>query len=287
MTALPWAVIITALTLVAAPVAACTIPFPPATMEAEMTSNPATIGVAKLLARLAGELVTEMEIDYQAVAAAAGAALAQVAQAGGMLSQHPEPAADAPVYFELPGAPVTERRVTNGLRVWEKHPDGSWHLINGHHVPDQVGGHPAEAGPEVLSWPGLLAKYGRVQLVPLTEQEQADAVVYGPPGARWGNPHIRCPYQERAVDGHGAPFDVRCTWGVGHIGAHIDATGTEMGMTELVDRRAEEYGPGFAGGRLDGVGITPHEAAEVPCTCGHPAQHQEGCARYARVAGRG
>ena len=34
-----------------------------------------------------------------------------------------------------------------------------------------------------------------------------------------------------------------------------------------------------------GAGISPHEAAETPCTCGNPAVHQPGCARFNRISG--
>lgn len=159
------------------------------------------------------------------------------------------------VVYEIPGAPPTERRVTDGTYTWQRQADGHWIDV---------------AHPEPLrwGWGELLAEYGPLTLVPLTPQDHADTILYGPPGARWGNPAVPCEYFTAAVVG-GQVAGV-CALGTGHVGAHTDSAGQALGQTTAADAP-----PIYAG-------VTPYQASQTPCTCGHPEQHRRGCARYNR-----
>lgn len=179
-----------------------------------------------------------------------------------------------PVTYQLPGAPPTERKVTDGGRTWVRHPSGAWASA-------------FDSNPEVFwTWAELLDSYGILTLVPLTPDEEQEAALYGPPGARWGDPHTPCPYGSYGAISLGVTVyidiepdvlddaPIRCVLGVGHVGPHIDQNGNWLGQTV-----ATEFN--LAGS----AGITPQQAAQTPCTCGNPAQHQPGCPRYVRVRG--
>lgn len=178
--------------------------------------------------------------------------------------------ATGPVTYSLPGAPPAEHRVRDRTgRVFVREPwaadqYGLWVL-----VADSDG--PTETDLR-YSWGALLA-YGPLTLLEFTEQEKADALVYGPPGARWGEPTVKCGYKH--LDARfGTPPWGECALGFGHIAPHRDSSGNALGETEadgtLVPRMAR---------------ISLQEAAEVPCTCGHPGRHQPECSRYGRTVG--
>ncbi len=165
------------------------------------------------------------------------------------------------VTYTLPGPPVTGRRVTTATaddpfmgKVFRKEPDGTFMCIHG--------------GPhEVWSWAGLLGFFGTLTLIPLTEREKAHEKLYGPLGARWGDPEEPCPYRG-------------CQLGIGHIQAHIDRSGDPLGQTTATETDPlGELAPWSASG------ISPHEASEVPCNCGHPERHTPECPRGQRIYG--
>lgn len=180
------------------------------------------------------------------------------------LAAHPEP--DPLITYDIPGAPPTERCVTGMGRTWQRRATGMWRLVSSVH--DEQGGRPD--GSDDVRWVDVLTDYGPVTLVPLTTDDELDAALYGPPGARWGLPDVACPYR---AEGEHRDIIVPCHLGLNHAGAHRDQLGNELGMT-----RADLTHPTAAR-------ITPQEAAEVPCTCGTPAAHQPGCARYDRMVG--
>lgn len=171
----------------------------------------------------------------------------------------PEPAET----YRLPGAPPTGRHVltANGcVYRRESHaseeflPWGAWLLVRdpeAPHGPDPDG---------YLSWAQLL-ELGPLTLLPESEYERAQAVLYGPAGARWGDPDTPCPYKE-------------CTLGTNHIGTHKDVDGNPLGVR-----------PVDTDGRIHNPGITPHMASRVFCTCGSPAMHKPDCPRYSRMTG--
>jgi hypothetical protein len=136
-----------------------------------------------------------------------------------------------------------------------------WRLVKTSRPDDRVA---ADDGSEDLRWFDLLAEWGPVYLVSLNESDDEDARLYGPPGARWGQPDVPCPY----VDGQLPPGE--CTLGQGHIGPHVDSDGYPLGQTVVTIAD-------LSAGR-----ITPQEAALTACTCGHPAVHRPGCPRYNR-----
>lgn len=176
------------------------------------------------------------------------------------------------VTYSLPGAPPSEHRVRDAKgRIFARErnlpddgysygPWGSWVQIG-----DGENLFPAELFHDEpfqlrYAW-GPLLHFGPLTLIPFTEQEKAVAAVYGPPGARWGSPGTPCPYEG-------------CALSVGHIGAHRGPDGSPLGVT-MPDGSLVPFQ-----GR-----ISPHEAAEFPCTCGHPGQHRPGCTRYSRLTG--
>lgn len=164
---------------------------------------------------------------------------------------------EPPTTYAIPGAPPTDRKVTNEVRTWQRHKDGLWFDLD-------------DPGARGWEWVELLQDHGPVRLVPLTVQEHADAVLYGPPGARWGDPDTPCPYYTTVDNLTGGQPQGVCALGVGHISVHRDSTGQALGQTTAPPDDA----PTAA------VGVTPHEASRRPCTCGDPARHRQGCARY-------
>lgn len=173
------------------------------------------------------------------------------------------------ISYTLPGAPPTERRVStaSGSRVWQRGVAGDWQELDDYTL-EPLG------EDSILSWHGLLALHGPVFLVPLTPQEEADALLYGPPGARWGDIHTPCPFHLANFGGGGDPsVDYgACALKTGHIGAHLDWTGEPMGMTT-------------ADGERTTGNISLAESTARPCTCGHPEAHRPGCERYGQAAG--
>lgn len=166
--------------------------------------------------------------------------------------------ADAvPVRLVLPGRPETGRTVRDVAgKLWRCLPDGELESLPG----DE------EEGPGwsvTIGWLALLLR-GPVDLLPLTPAEEADAALYGPPGARWGDPATPCPYS--------AGYAV-CALGVGHIGPHKDADGNALGLTDVDEDQ------GVTTARVD------VEDTETPCTCGHPEAHTPDCARFPRRSG--
>jgi hypothetical protein len=104
--------------------------------------------------------------------------------------------------------------------------------------------------PEIWTWPELLQQVGVLRVGPRSPEQRAEDRLYGPVGARWGNPDQPCPY-------------TACVIGVGHIGPHVDADGVDV--------------PVPTG---DVVLSTVAEAMQIICTCGHPSAHTPGCPRH-------
>lgn len=114
-----------------------------------------------------------------------------------------------------------------------------------------------------FTWDELIATYGHgLTLVPLTKAEEASEELYGPIGARWGNPDVPCPYPE-------------CVLGIRHARQHLDINGDPLGQTAppAPDEPSVRVAASLA------------EATASPCICGHPEQHQPGCPRYDRLRG--
>lgn len=155
--------------------------------------------------------------------------------------------------YALPYPPPLEHRVvdTNGRR-WTHYVPGRFRRV-------LVEDAPTVGIPEWAEWSDLLVSYGPVTLDEWTDEEKAGFELYGPPGGRWGNPNEECPFYA-------------CALGVGHIGMHYDDAGNPIGASE-------------ADGSTVDASITPHEASQTPCTCGHPDRHRPGCPRYDRVSG--
>lgn len=160
----------------------------------------------------------------------------------------PAPPTEESGVIRLPGQPPTERRVRavgDGPEyVWIRTRDGSWYDRDGR------------------SWGwGEILEHSDVEIVPLTPEEEAEAELYGPPGARWGSIGTPCPYSD-------------CMMWAGHIGPHRDFDGNALGVVDETPMAA----------RLS-AGISPHTASQDPCNCGRPSQHRPGCNRYNRLTG--
>lgn len=150
--------------------------------------------------------------------------------------------------YAIPNPPPLEYRVVD--RTGQK-----WT-----HLKDAPGWFDRDDSGRREEWVDLLDAFGPVTLDEWTDEERASFELYGPPGARWGNPAQPCSHYA-------------CSLGWGHTGLHInDVTG-------------EPIEPPPADGTTVDAGITPHESSETPCTCGHPDRHRPGCPRYARTAG--
>lgn len=172
-----------------------------------------------------------------------------------------DPHAAPPVVYTLPAPPPRGSRVTARGRVWT-------HLD---HTGDRALFHDLDARPAVtaIPWPNLLDEYGPLTL--LDDQDDDDERLYGPRGARWGDPSRPCPYVGRSWVDELADFgESPCALGLNHAGVHKDRYGDPLGES-------------FADGSVASVGISPHDAAEVVCTCGHPAAHEPDCPRYQRM----
>lgn len=153
--------------------------------------------------------------------------------------------------YQLPGRPPAGRHVQALGSTWLCLRDGRFAYAEGAGVDETV---------RHRDWYELFA-HGSVRLLPLTDEERASEALYGPIGARWGDPDTPCPY-------------IGCAQGVGHTGDHVNEHGEHLGVTP------EATEPHPTGGA---VGLS--QAKAVRCTCGNPANHQRGCPRYARVAG--
>jgi hypothetical protein len=165
---------------------------------------------------------------------------------------------EAPTSYRLPGAPPTGSHVlTNPGGVFVRVPDradsqGQWGMWEEVRDDDET--------PIQVPW-SLLLEYGPLILLPETEKDRASAVLYGPVGARWGDPDSPCPYRD-------------CGLGLNHTGPHKDPQGTPLGVTEA-----------DPGGRVHTSSITPGVNSQVICTCGTPANHQPQCPRFPRTSG--
>jgi hypothetical protein len=175
---------------------------------------------------------------------------------------------DTPIVYDLPPEPVTERRLEDcDGAIWVRLSDGDYRLT-------EVGTSDFDPGTVGwrLPWVRLLVERRPLKLLPLTEREQAQAVLYGPPGARWGSPNTPCPYMHHYPADEGqASVTVLCALGRGHIGPHLDKEGDALPFTPAPEP----------------TGAEEAAAREVICTCGNPAEHQPGCPRYERVSGDG
>ncbi len=152
---------------------------------------------------------------------------------------------DEPVVYRLPGQPPTERhvRAVNASYTWVRARDGRWFDLEGRE----------------WAWTEML-EFSDLELVPLTPEENADAVLYGPPGARWGVIGDPCPYPD-------------CLLWTGHTGVHKGENGTPLGVVDEDPMQA----------RIT-ASITAEDLGE-PCNCGRPSQHRPGCNRYKRISG--
>lgn len=177
--------------------------------------------------------------------------------------------AEPVVIYRLPGAPPVGRHVlTNNGRIFvrvDPHPDetylhgdiGPWGLFQEViETPNQI-----DQDLDRRPWGSLLAYDGPLTLLPAAPEDRAIAVLYGPAGARWGDPDTPCPYRG-------------CVYGTFHTGAHIDDTGALLGQTTL-----------DPGAKTVTAAVTRQDL-ETPCTCGTPHQHQPGCPRYQRITGQ-
>lgn len=169
-----------------------------------------------------------------------------------------------PDRYAMPGAPPAGRKVRDQAgQIWkitgqtsQASPFGPW-------WPTVVLAGRDELGPVApLSrwWPDLLT-LGPVVLVPLTPDEVDDERLYGPIGARWGDPSQPCHFPD-------------CRLGVGHIGAHLDDDDQPLGrFTDPIV--------------LDGVTVWPQPSDQddgpnlTPCTCDERGTgHAPSCPRW-------
>lgn len=164
-----------------------------------------------------------------------------------------------PTVFTLPAEPNVGRQVTDkDGDSWERRGDGLWHI-------SANADHPHTG----LTW-NQFATYFPAILVEWTEADLAEHALYGPPGARWGDPNTPCPYIKFSP----ATGDElgRCSLGLHHTGGHRDPWGNEIVPVE-------------PDGSTTTAAVTAQDLAE-PCTCGHPDAHIAGCARFERSVGR-
>jgi len=172
--------------------------------------------------------------------------------------------------YQIPGAPPTETKVASSKDAshWTRLNDGMWARLG--YVPDGT--------PHTLAWVELLDLHGPVWIVDRSAQDLADDVLYGPPGARWGNPQEPCPFSR--LDPLPYPYaepapgviKTPCSLGRGHTGPHRSQDGAVL----------------FGGAEPDVSGLTGNMGVvgpQEPCTCGHPAAHQPGCPRHTRISG--
>ncbi len=150
-----------------------------------------------------------------------------------------------PYVYRVPFPPPSGRRVRSAKtgHVWVIDPTGDVAREDDRSI--------------VLTWSQLIGQDGPLELLELTDQERASEALYGPIGARWGDPDTPCAYEG-------------CALGTGHGTVHRDAAGNPLGMT---DKATEVYTDPPRGQMLSRI-----------CTCGvvkHTAkQHEPGCARY-------
>lgn len=238
--------------------------------------SPNEVKLARKLADFLADLLTEYDIEsdrrFRADGPTGYAPDVEAYRGPGACGLHPDctlpPLHDgacirgeAPVTYSLPGAPVTGRRVTTsttpgdpyagGALIFRKEPDGTFTCLALAEI---------SAPDNIWSWSGILATFGTVTLIPLTDKEKEHEKLYGPLGARWGDPFEPCPYRG-------------CRLGVGHIQAHLDRDGNPI----LVDLDA-------LAASAD-LNVSPQEAAETPCNCGHPERHTPECPRGQRIYG--
>lgn len=172
--------------------------------------------------------------------------------------------------YAIPGPPPTERTVTDSYGgTWRRTTAGIFVMIM---ADATLGANPDEIGRELV-WPILICTYGPITLLALTDEEKEQAVLYGEPGQRWGDPYKACPYVATA-----SPTDTwdnePCRLGVGHTGPHKDQYGNPLGETT-------------ADGSTIDASVRLAKSVETACNCGHPDQHRPGCPRYAIVSGTG
>ena len=197
-----------------------------------------------------------------------------------------EALAEPVITYALPGPPPTGRHVmTPSGKVFERTtfgtgaqfgPWGAWHDVEESDRPDIDRWH--------ISWAELLIK-GPLVLLPLNEIERAQAILYGPPGARWGDPNTPCGYGLR--DARSVPekfLGMECDLGQGHIGAHKDEHGIELPILSTYQDPPAPNTTSYPNGRPPAAALPPHVVND-PCTCGHPAAHRAGCPRRHRAMG--
>lgn len=182
------------------------------------------------------------------------------------------------ITYSLPGQPTTGRTVSGSTqeadRTWKRHTDGTWELMtstlgdNAEEMPASVA---VDRG-DIWTWAEMLEEC-TLTLVPLTDAEKESELLYGPVGARWGNPDEPCPYWAYLTEE--ALVQTHCALGLNHVGVHEDREGRPLGVV-----------PEAVGAARITAAISPQASVETGlCTCGHPGQHQPGCPRYDRVSG--
>ena len=162
----------------------------------------------------------------------------------------PEPV----VTYSLPGAPPTESTVVTpgGKKFQRRYLTGT-----GTHAELNWGAWVGEDKSRWY-WHDLLAEFGTLTLL---DTRDPTAALYGPPGARWGDPSQPCPYQG-------------CALKLGHVGLHFDRWSTPF----IAPPAPPGTNPGWR------AGVT-REDFETLCTCRHPSNHLPGCPRYGRIKG--
>lgn len=171
-----------------------------------------------------------------------------------------EPA--APATYALPGSPPTGTRLKGRSgKIYHRVPPAA-HWSN-NPLPADAYGYWAEVNddaetPTLYGWHWLLLEDGPLAGIPPTPEEIEEERLYGPVGARWGDPGTPCPF-------------LGCALGVGHIGWHRRDDGSEF-----------TFDPDPS---LTPPSTKPH--MDVLCTCGRPAMHEPGCPRRERMEGTG
>ena len=150
-----------------------------------------------------------------------------------------------PYVYRVPFPPPSGRRVRSHKtgQVWVIDPTGDVARDDDRSI--------------VLTWGQLIGDHGPLELLELTPEETASEAVYGPIGARWGDPDTPCAYEG-------------CALGTGHAQTHRDAAGNVLGMTEKATEKYVDPPPGQMLSRICTCGVVKHTAK----------QHEPGCARY-------
>lgn len=200
-----------------------------------------TLALAMIYDRIVLRLRRPRSIDWEELGRTYRRALGALNQRG----KH-----DRPTPARIPAPPPIETEVSDRhgeVYQVQRDPDGSPVIVRwGHHEVGWRG--------DRIPWAVAYAELGPITPI---DQNPDDARLYGPWGARWGNPGVSCPYPG-------------CALGMGHTGRHLDDDGAELGP-ELVP--FAELGPAY-------TDLAPLADMAEPCNCGHPEAHTPSCPRY-------